>query len=641
MNNKIVLGLLCMLASSFAFSQTQENEAKSFDLDEVILSDSRFELKRENSGKTVIKITAQELEQKSGQTVAEIINTKSGITINGQYGQAGNTLSTFVRGGQNRQILVLIDGIAVNDPSQIENNFDLNLLSSDQIESIEILKGASSTLYGNRASTAVINIQLKKGGEEKISANFSSFLGTNNTQNDSDFDINNFTNAVGVQGRIEQFNYQVNFSNTYTDGLSAIRSTDGQPENESDVFSKYSTNTKLSYTFNDDFELTGYANYDNYRTGFDGGFTLADENNTSNNKQYRFGVAPKYKYTKGSVNVNAAINTVEREFESDFPAQFYAQSLVVDAFNKYKFSKNLYTVLGINYIKSDMNTIDDFTTISEQTANDENLDVYVNATYLSDFGLNINGGLRLNNHSEYGSNMVYNLNPSYVFKFKDNSIKLMSSYSTAYITPSLYQLFVPGFGNENLEAQEDRTLEGGFEAKVLKNKLRFSALYFNRLQKNAIDFIILDFTTFESEYQNIDDEFTVKGVEVELTYKPIEALEFNANYTFTESKDALLFRVPKQKVNASIGYQMCNTTFMSLDFQYTGDRKAAAFEPDFINRRTLESFSLINFNINHKVLDNKLQLFAGVSNLLDEDYEEVFRFSTRGRNYRFGFKLSL
>jgi len=630
-----------MLASSFAFSQTQENEAKSFDLDEVILSDSRFELKRENSGKTVIKITAQELEQKSGQTVAEIINTKSGITINGQYGQAGNTLSTFVRGGQNRQILVLIDGIAVNDPSQIENNFDLNLLSLDQIESIEILKGASSTLYGNRASTAVINIQLKKGAEEKISGNFSSFLGTNNAQNDSDFDINNFTNAVGVQGRIEQLNYQVNFSNTYTDGLSAIRSTDGQPENESDVFSKYSTNTKLGYTFNDDFELTGYANYDNYRTGFDGGFTLADENNTSNNKQYRFGVAPKYKYTKGSVNVNAAINTVEREFESDFPAQFYAQSLVVDAFNKYKFSKKLYTVLGVNYIKSDMNTTDDFTTISEQTANDENLDVYVNATYLSDFGLNINGGLRLNKHSEYGSNMVYNLNPSYVYKFKDNSIKLMSSYSTAYITPSLYQLFVPGFGNENLEAQEDRTLEGGFEAKVLKDKLRFSALYFNRLQKNAIDFIILDLTTFESEYQNIDDEFTVKGVEVELTYKPKEALEFNANYTFTESKDALLFRVPKQKVNASIGYQMCNTTFMSLDFQYTGDRTAAAFEPDFINRRTLESFSLINFNINHKVLDNKLQLFAGVSNLLDEDFEEVYRFSTRGRNYRFGFKLSL
>ena len=641
MNNKTVLGLLCMLASSFAFSQTQENEAKSFDLDEVILSDSRFELKRENSGKTVIKITAQELEQKSGQTVAEIINTKSGITINGQYGQAGNTLSTFVRGGQNRQILVLIDGIAVNDPSQIENNFDLNLLSLDQIESIEILKGASSTLYGNRASTAVINIQLKKGAEEKISGNFSSFLGTNNAQNDSDFDINNFTNAVGVQGRIEQLNYQVNFSNTYTDGLSAIRSTDGQPENESDVFSKYSTNTKLGYTFNDDFELTGYANYDNYRTGFDGGFTLADENNTSNNKQYRFGVAPKYKYTKGSVNVNAAINTVEREFESDFPAQFYAQSLVVDAFNKYKFSKKLYTVLGVNYIKSDMNTTDDFTTISEQTANDENLDVYVNATYLSDFGLNINGGLRLNKHSEYGSNMVYNLNPSYVYKFKDNSIKLMSSYSTAYITPSLYQLFVPGFGNENLEAQEDRTLEGGFEAKVLKDKLRFSALYFNRLQKNAIDFIILDLTTFESEYQNIDDEFTVKGVEVELTYKPKEALEFNANYTFTESKDALLFRVPKQKVNASIGYQMCNTTFMSLDFQYTGDRTAAAFEPDFINRRTLESFSLINFNINHKVLDNKLQLFAGVSNLLDEDFEEVYRFSTRGRNYRFGFKLSL
>ncbi|MEJ6791469.1 MAG: TonB-dependent receptor plug domain-containing protein [Lacinutrix sp.] len=641
MNNKNVLGLLCMLASSIAFSQIQENQVKPIDLDEVILSDSRFELKRENSGKTVIKISAKELEQKSGQTVAEIINTKSGITINGQYGQAGNTLSTFVRGGQNRQILVLIDGIAVNDPSQIESNFDLNLLSIDQIESIEILKGASSALYGNRASTAIINIQLKKGGDEKISANFSYFIGTNNAQNDSDFDINNFTNAVGVHGSLEQFNYQVNFSNTFTDGLSAIRSVEGQPENESDVFSKYSTNAKLGYTFSDNFNLSGYANYDNYRTGFDGGFTLADENSISSNKQYRFGIAPKYKYKKGSVNVNAAINTVEREFESGFPAKFYAQSLVVDAFNKYKISYNFFTVLGVNYVKSDMNNTDDFTTISEQTANDENIDAYANATYLAEFGLNINAGLRLNNHSEYGSNMVYNLNPSYVLKLKDNTIKLMSSYSTAYITPSLYQLFVPGFGNANLEAQKDRTIEAGFEAKVLKDKLRFSGLYFNRAQKNAIDFVILDFVTFESEYQNIDNEFTVNGVEVELTYKPIEALVFNANYTFTENNDAAILRVPKQKVNASLGYQMCDKTFMSLDFQFTGERTSAAFEPDFIDRRTLESFSLVNFNINHKVLDNKLQLFAGVSNLLDEDCEEVYRFSTRGRNYRFGFKLNL
>ena len=636
-----VLGLLCMLATPFAFAQIQENVLKPIDLDEVILSDSRFELKRVNSGKTVVKITAKELEQNAGKTLSEIINTKSGITINGQYGQAGNTLSTFVRGGQNRQVLVLIDGIAVSDPSQIENNYDLNLLSIDQIESIEILKGASSALYGNRASTAVINIQLKKGSAERFSANFSSFLGTNNAQNDSSFDVNNFTNAVGINGSLEQFNYQVNFSNTFTEGLSAVRSIEDQPDNESDQFSKYSTNAKLGYTFSDSFDFSAYANFDKYRTGYDGAFSLADENNVSNNKQYRFGIAPKYTYNKGSIIVNAAINTVEREFESDYPAKFDAQSIIVDAFNKYKFSNKLYTVLGVNYVKSEMNNTDDFSTISEDKANDENIDPYANVTYLSDFGLNLNAGVRLNNHSEYGSNVVYNVNPSYVFKLKGNTVKLLSSYSTAYITPSLYQLFVPGFGNTELKPQEDRTIEGGFEATTLKNKLRFSAIYFNRDQKNAIDFVILDFTTFESEYQNVASEFTVNGVEVELNYKPIEALNFNANYTFTEKKDDVIFRVPKQKVNASLGYQMCDKTFMSVEYQFTGERTAAAFEPDFVNRRSLESFSLLNFNISHKVLDNKMQLFAGVSNLLDEDYEEIYRFSTRGRNYRFGFKLNL
>jgi vitamin B12 transporter len=61
--------------------------------------------------------------------------------------------------------LILIDGIAATDPSQIANDYDLRLLNLDQVESIEILKGASSTLYGSGAATAVINITLKKASE--------------------------------------------------------------------------------------------------------------------------------------------------------------------------------------------------------------------------------------------------------------------------------------------------------------------------------------------------------------------------------------------------------------------------------------------------------------------------------------------
>ena len=153
-----------------------------------------------------------------------------------------------MRGGQNRQVLVLIDGIALSDPSQIENNFDLNLIALDQIESIEILKGASSALYGNRASTAVVNIRLKKASNEKIKATLASFFGTNNNQDDSRIDISDFTNSIGLNGSISQLNYVVNFNHRYTDGLSAIKS---ETENlKSDPFSKLNANIKIGYQLN-------------------------------------------------------------------------------------------------------------------------------------------------------------------------------------------------------------------------------------------------------------------------------------------------------------------------------------------------------------------------------------------------------
>ncbi|WGD34940.1 TonB-dependent receptor [Olleya sp. YS] len=641
MNKKKVLTTLCIVASSFVFAQEQDNNQSVTLLDEVTITDSRFELKRENSGKTVVKISDEELQQHADKTVAQIINTKSGINIVGSNSQAGQPLTTSVRGGQNRQVLVLIDGVAVNDASLIENNFDLQLLSLSQIEEIEILKGASSALYGNRASTAVINITLKKAKKGSVNATFSSFLGTNKAANDSNFAIEDFTNSVGINGRANNFNYLVNFSNRFTDGLSAVREIEGAEANDSDRFSKINTNVKLGYDFSEHFVLNTMFSHDKYNTQYDGGFFFIDENNVSKNEQLRVSVSPKYSYNNGSVTVNAALTTVDREFQSDFPATFDAKTLSVDAFNKYAFSDKLYTVLGVNVVKNEMNNPSPFSPIMADEANDQIVDPYASVTYLTDFGFNLNAGLRLNNHSEYGSNIVYNINPSYVFKLKENaSLKLLASYSTAYVTPSLYQLFVPGFGNANLEAQEDTTIEAGLGF-ALHDNLRLSAVYFNRNQDNYIDYVTTDFVTFAGEYQNINEDFKVQGVEVELSYKPIASLDFNANYTFTERQDNIIFRVPKQKVNASLGYQICQSTNANISYQFNSDRVSPFFEDDFVTNRTLESYSLVNLSLNHNVLNNKMTLFVSVNNLFDEDYEELYRFSTLGRNFKFGFQLNL
>ena len=151
-----------LLTTALVNAQLKQDSTKVEQLEEVVITDSRFPLKREHSGKTIIKITTEELQRNQGKTIAEVINTKSGIEINGSRSNAGQNLSAFIRGGNNRQVLVLIDGIQVSDPSTLTNNFDLRLLDIHQIESVEIIKGASSTLYGNGAATAVINIVTKK-----------------------------------------------------------------------------------------------------------------------------------------------------------------------------------------------------------------------------------------------------------------------------------------------------------------------------------------------------------------------------------------------------------------------------------------------------------------------------------------------
>src|SRR5690606_13847454 len=213
MNKRILsfcaLGMLCGLGYSQEISEVENTQINQ--LEAVVVSDSRFELKRENSGKTIITISSQELQRNQGRSLAELINTKSGIEINGSRSNAGQNLSYLVRGGNNRQVLFLIDGIPVSDPSQPAGDFDLKLVDMASIESVEILKGAASTLYGNSAATAVINIRTKQAGSDRISASFQSSIGSNQSSDEQDYSIADFRNNLNVNGRLDKFSYLVGF----------------------------------------------------------------------------------------------------------------------------------------------------------------------------------------------------------------------------------------------------------------------------------------------------------------------------------------------------------------------------------------------------------------------------------------------
>ena len=620
MKKTSVFGVLCFGISVFGFAQQKDADSTKVEqLDEVVITDSRFALKRENSGKTVIKISGQEIERNQGRTVQELINAQSGIEINGSRSNAGQNLGVYVRGGRNRQVLVLIDGIQVNDPSQISGEYDFRLLNLNQIESIEIIKGAASTLYGSGAASAVVNITTKKAGNKKINGVFTTSLGTNQSESDQNYNLSDFNNSVAVSGTLNKFTYRASFNNQFTDGLSAaISDTD-----EKDVFSKYGVDVNLGYQFSKAFSLNVYGNYTDTNAeidGFDSSFNLVDTADEFNNTQYRVGVSSKFKYTNGSVNLNAAYSEYEREFISAFPSLFASKNYVVDVYNKYTFDKMFYTIIGLNAAENKAT----FAEEQEFTI----VDPYANFVYVSDFGLNINAGARLNNHSEYGSHFTYNLNPSYILKSDDESYtKLFGSFSTSFITPSLSQLFGNFGPNPNLEPEENRTIEAGAEFKLNKN-LRVSGLFFSREETNTVLWI-------DGGYQNAEDELNARGVEVELSATPVEKLSITANYAFTEYKESLARRIPKHKGNLLVGYDFCDTTFASLSYQYVHDRFENSFVP------LLDSFSLVNFYASHKALQGKIKFFVGLDNILNEDYEDVPGYVTKGRNARLGFQLTL
>ncbi|SEK43075.1 vitamin B12 transporter [Maribacter orientalis] len=623
MKNYFLWPTVTILLCAKVGGQEKQDSINTLQLDEVVVSDSRFELKRENSGKTVISISQKELEQNQGRSIAEIINTKSGIEINGTRSFAGQNLSTYVRGGNNRQVLVIIDGIQVSDPSGTSAEYDLRLLNTSQIESIEILKGAASTLYGNSAATAVINITTKQAKKEGLSMEVISSMGTNQSQDDQNYNISDFSNTVNLNAKKGKITFLASGGHQFTDGLSAAVGT------ESDALSRIDGNVKLGYQISKRFDISASAYYNKLNSDYDNGFPIEDADFSFTSEQSRFSLASKYSYEKGSIHVNTAFNQIDRFFISSFPAAYNSRSYVLDVFNKYTFAEKIYTIVGLNYI--------DNQTLFLEEQNSNTVDPYVNMVYVGNDGINLNAGVRLNNHSNYGSNFIYNINPSYRMNINSGYLKFMGSYATSYIAPNLSQLYGPFGANQDLNPEEDTTIEVGLEYK-LSEKFILNAVYFNRAEDDRIEYVTIDPNTFESQYRNSANTVHFNGVEVGFSSKPFKYFTLDANYTLTSSKEGLALRVPKNKANVSLGYSIGVKTYVALTYQYVSDRTDTDFAT--FSEVTLGSFSLANLQLKHD-FSNRFGAFIAVDNILNEEYIELVDYTTKGRNLRLGFKMSL
>jgi vitamin B12 transporter len=641
-----------LVAASLGFAQlalfstvAKAQEQPVNTLDEVVVTASRSPRKQADVGRVVRVISSQQLEKSLGRTLPEVLNNVAGISLSGAGNNLGTNISTFTRGATAGNTLILIDGIPANNASGITGEYDLNAFAIDQIERIEILRGVNSTLYGSDAVAGVINIITKKPAADKLKANVLLTGGSYDT----------YRQGLGLNGSIGTTGVSFNFTNTSSGGFSIAKDKTGTGNFDKDGFNQQMFTTDLKQAFSDKFSLSARFQGGQNKFDLDGGAFADDNNYTAKNNSFFAGLDGKYLLPKGDLTFIANQNTVINDFYNPGTGNQFAKQhnvgniTYLESIVNQQLASNLNLVGGVNFRHTASNqtyeSISSFGPFNSYLPSKTNniISTYADL-FLKVSGFNIDLGGRYNNHSIYGSNGTYTINPSYVIA---NRYKIFASLASGYKVPSIYQLNSQ-YGNLNLKPENSTTYEAGVDLELLPSKVNFSASFFKRDIKDLIYFYS-DPVTFASQYRN-GFEQKDKGFELELTTNPIEKLNFNAWYAFVEGKGQsstgaaidYLLRRPKNTFGANAGYQISNAVSFNVIYKYTAARLDPFYDSTIFSTVNINQAAFSTFDTYLQVKPAaSLTIFADVKNIFDEKYTEWQGYNTKGRNFNAGLKYDI
>ena len=581
------------------------------------------------TGKNVQLLTSKDLEKFKGQNAAEILNQVSGYQITGNFNNNPEPKSLKIRGGKLANVLILVDGIPLKDVTGNDYTAtDLRLFASENIESIEILNGASSVLYGSNATVSVINIKTKKSSQQALEGRIGARIGSFET----------FGQNLSAQGKINQWNYQFSGSNEKSDGISAALG-----ENfDKDGFEKQNANATVGYS-TQNFNVNVNAGYQHHYYDFDNG-AFEDGKYKGNDTQKFSGLNAQYSYEKGNITFNSRISQNKKELQipvnSSYETQlnYKGKNFFNEIYNQYSFSDNINFILGISNEVQSLGSDKlpwNFEEVKFNDTNISNTDIYTNfnTKFLENFHLDFGG--RLTNNSEFKNHFIYSINPYYLKEFESTYYKIGFSYSTAFIAPTLYQVY--GFSsagtlpNANLKPEKNASQEIDFSFGKKDQSLVINISFYQRKEKDIISW--LDLGNWTNKYQNIDEN-TSKGFEFVIKYKINEIINFGGNFSFNENDNQeMTLRQPKQRINSFVELLPLKGSKINLSYTYTSARKDRySFPYIYVNNK---SFNLFNLNINQKFGKN-VEAFVNVNNLFNTSYTDVIGYTTKPRNITLG-----
>ncbi len=645
MSKKLQLITVALLASASAWAQQTTDSSKI--LREVIVTANKFPQKQNNTGKVVSVISKEQIEKSSGKSLGQLLNEQAGITINGALNNLGSNQTVYVRGAASGRTLILVDGIPVYDPSFINSEFDLNMISLNEVERIEILRGAQSTVYGSDAVAGVINIITVK---QNITKPF------NLTAGISGGNYGTFKGNAQLYGKEGKFTYTARYAKIGTRGFSSAYDSSGNKNFDHDGYNGDMASSTVKLEVTPEFSVRGFVQYSRYKTDLDAGIFTDEKDYSNTNKSLMTGAGIHYGKNNISLTANYQYGETSRYYLND--------SLDVPGFTKYATDKykgrtqyaeiyssirlgSGFTLLqGADYRYSSMNSryysvsvFGPYSSSFNDTSHSQ-ASLYASVFYsaLAE-KLNIEIGGRMNVHSRYGSNGTYTFNPSFAIS---KNFRLFGSIASSFKAPTLYQLY-SAYGNQSLRPEYSTTVEAGVQEDhgFIKNRV----LYFRRKITDGLDFDNINF-----QYYNISRQ-TVKGIEWESVIQPVKALQFIINYTylspdeqtqsritFNDSVYHYLLRRPQHTFNMQAGYQFSNGLYISMGLKYAGKRYDAGGykQPDI----ALDSYTILNAYAEYR-WKKWLKLYVNAQNITNKKFFDIRGFNSIPFMFQGGTTISL
>lgn len=162
---KILLQLILILLLTIPQLVFSQSQPKEIDLGVISISSHYYPQSEAKLGQSVTVITEKEIAKRGKTNFFDLLRSISGVDLS-PLGAPGEDFNLSIRGSDFDEVLVMIDGVAINDLIQARP-LSLNAIPVNFIDKIEVVRGAVSTVYGANAVGGIVNVITKKGKDEK------------------------------------------------------------------------------------------------------------------------------------------------------------------------------------------------------------------------------------------------------------------------------------------------------------------------------------------------------------------------------------------------------------------------------------------------------------------------------------------